>query len=69
MRRLAVVNMDTAREYINGYLSNSCDCNPIDWDVDSAASQLIDFMDDNRIDLFSEVPVDVFVDIVATHAR
>lgn len=67
MNKLAVVNMDTARAYINGYLSNSHDCEPVDCDVDGAADALIDFMDVNRIDLFSEVPADTFVDILESH--
>ena len=68
MNKTAVVTMDTARTYIKDYLFNLCDCDPVDYDVDGSAGELIAFMRDNQIGLIPEVPVDVFVDILASHS-
>lgn len=68
MKRSAIVNMGAVRVYIIGYLSSACNCDPDDWDVDGAAAELVDFMVANCIESVPEVPVDVFVDIIASHA-
>lgn len=59
----------TAENYIIDYLKYSCDCDPEDWDVANAASELLGWMADNECITFDAVPVDVFVDIVAENAE
>ena len=49
------INMATAQDYINDYLTNSS-MNPSDWDVYWAASDMIDFMTANNIEDYDDGP-------------
>lgn len=61
--KLFFVNMDAARAYLKGYLG----CGFADVDIDGAASEIVDYMRDNRINLFCEIPTDIFKNILASH--
>lgn len=62
------INMATAQDYINDYLTNSS-MNPSDWDVHWAASDMIDFMTANNIEDYDDVPADTFIEILENNAN
>lgn len=62
------INMATAQDYINDYLTNSS-MNPSDWDVYWAASDMIDFMTANNIEDYDDVPADTFTEILENNAN
>ena len=62
------INMATAQEYIEDYITNSS-MDPSDWDVWQAASDMLDFMTANGVDDYDDVPEDRFSDILENNAN
>ena len=61
------VNMATARNYVENYITNS-GMDVSDYCIDQAASDLVDYVDTYGVDGYDGVPSDEFTDIVTQSA-
>ena len=62
------INMASAQDFVNDYLTNS-GCDPDEWDVFGVAWALVDWMSWGGVDSFDDVPSDVFTTFLEAYAR
>lgn len=58
------INRATAKAYIHDYITNGPDTNADEWDMDYAADNLVEYVEEHNLDTYDDVPEDEFTDIV-----
>lgn len=59
------INRTTAKSYIHDYITNGPDNDDDEWYMDTAADNLVEYVEEHNLDTYDDVPEDEFTDIVS----